>query len=293
MNVKIVSAEMKEATHMKKLFSLVEMLVVVSILAVLMTLISPSLSNIVSESSVLSCMNQMKTLGELSSFYINDHDDTYPYPGYENKSGVDPRSISDDTFGITWDDLLSQYDGRDLTLSEMESVTGFNRIVTRGNILESEDYDIPKLYQCPEDDFSRRLWSGHGEPRSYAMNTYYKGDDRNVTTSRSGWGYIQWSKGLGSGKFGQKSSTIEDFAGTIFLAERPSQLNILGKSTDLDLVRPSETHNRNDEYLHPDFALNFLFADMHVANLLLIETHEADKQGSYSEAGKMWTRAID
>ena len=47
------------------------------------------------------CQNNFKQLGTLSSLHMDDYDGQYPTYGQQ---------------GVSWDDQLSQYDGRNLSL---------------------------------------------------------------------------------------------------------------------------------------------------------------------------------
>jgi prepilin-type N-terminal cleavage/methylation domain-containing protein len=62
----------------KSLFSLVELLVVISILAILMSLLSPALKNAIYKAEMLQCQNNLKGIGLSLTFYADDYDDYYP-----------------------------------------------------------------------------------------------------------------------------------------------------------------------------------------------------------------------
>ena len=91
-------------------FTLVELLVVISIFAILSSLLMGQLKNMVSSSTKIACLNKGRTIMAGGMLYGNDHDDLLPY-------------VNDQLSNVTWDDRLSVYlGGRDLTPAEQEFV---------------------------------------------------------------------------------------------------------------------------------------------------------------------------
>jgi prepilin-type N-terminal cleavage/methylation domain-containing protein len=72
------SGWVRNSTKKAASFSLVELLVVISILAVLMSILSPSLRRMSHTSGDLKCSNNLKNIGVGYSIYADDHNDYYP-----------------------------------------------------------------------------------------------------------------------------------------------------------------------------------------------------------------------
>lgn len=66
----------------KKLFTIIELMVVIAMVAMLISLISPSLKKITSESKTLLCKNKLSTIANINSIYLEDYDQLY-YMVYE------------------------------------------------------------------------------------------------------------------------------------------------------------------------------------------------------------------
>ena len=121
-----------------KKFTLIELLVVVAIIGILASLLLPALGNARKKAQQAVCKNNMKQLAIASYSYLDDNEGHF-------SSGVTNKS------GISWDDLLSLYDGRNLTIAQMQSGTGENGRwgMTIGDMPEGADHG--PMYRCPSD----------------------------------------------------------------------------------------------------------------------------------------------
>jgi prepilin-type N-terminal cleavage/methylation domain-containing protein/prepilin-type processing-associated H-X9-DG protein len=59
-------------------FTLVELLVVIAIIAILMSLMMPSISRAKAKAHQISCLNNMRQLTLAATMYANDHDEEFP-----------------------------------------------------------------------------------------------------------------------------------------------------------------------------------------------------------------------
>lgn len=69
-------------------FTLVELLVVISIIAILAALLLPSLNKARDKSRTITCTGNIKQIGSYLSLYVLDNSDFYPHPLLKNNAGT-------------------------------------------------------------------------------------------------------------------------------------------------------------------------------------------------------------
>lgn len=144
-------------------FSLVELLVAISILASLATLLQPALANSLQHTRRIQCSQNMQVLSAATYLYTEDNDSSFP-------SFIDPLQSFSNVGTSTWQEQLSGYDGRDAF--DGRDVGGVE-ISPFGDRYDS------KIYKCPADDriedASSSAWQERMYKCSYAINGLYVG----------------------------------------------------------------------------------------------------------------------
>jgi len=144
----------------KKFFSLMELLIVVAVIVILAGLLLPALNAARDKAYGVSCVNNLKTIGNAGVMYQNDYQDYFP-PSYGG-------SFSGDCFR-TYEFYLFPY----MTSAKLEdSVPGYHDLLRK---------DQTK-FRCPSDRIVREVTNR--AVRSYAEN-YYLGDCGTSTIPRT------------------------------------------------------------------------------------------------------------
>lgn len=196
---------------------------VVAIIGILASMLLPSLGKAKRIAKQTICINNLKQIGLWINMYGDDND------------GAFPRAWKDE---LSWDDLLSDYDGRKLTQAQLDGYTP---------PVKSQDI----TYKCALD--FRKL--ANESTRTYAVNAEVIGD-------------YPW------GRAGVNNDTLNSTSSSILMSERiPSSSDNGSKSTlgddedcraftNVDLGSggfPSwySNHPKSD-------TLPWLFADIHI-----------------------------
>ena len=241
-------------------FTLIELLVVIGIIAVLASMLLPSLTRSRELAKKTYCSNNQKQLGIAMALYRGDFNGFFP-----------PSGDSNATNNVTWDDLLGGYDGRKrLTITQMQS--NFGDGGSGGN----------KVYSCPVDTYSR----GNSKKikRSYSMNGNNQGTPDSLPGEDGG---IAQATVISA-----KDSQIPDPSGVILLGELSDSRNRMGfyKKSIIKVPVASLNSGTANEHLglHGIYTFNYLFADGHVKSYKCQETATGDYTNEKDCKG-MWT----
>lgn len=237
----------------KKSFSLIELLVVIAILAILASMISPSLKRSLENASYISCKSNYKQLFLIIDFYLNDFEH-YPIAMVNNKG--------DDKGGIIWDDIFGMnYDGRGITL---QSSKKYQLPASQAGAKEALE-----VYVCPSDQ--NVLLDSTRARRSYSYNAYqYSGDREGFSNA--------WDSGE---RWTASIFEVPDPTGTMILGERTSYMGGMSGAIIANPNWQSSAPQHWGEY-------NYLFSDGHSEKFDKEETRNPNK--GYWNAGRIWTR---
>ena len=252
----------------KQTFTLIELLVVIAIIAILASMLLPSLNKARDTAKKIACVNNLKQIGTMVVGYINDNS------GYM----VAPKQTASDG-RITYDSLLL------------------------GGTKHADYVDQNgKLFVCPSD--TRKAGSGH-RLRSYSLNrgNASRPGDSDTPGEPSCWGVI-WMGWTGTPPWSVKISKVPDPSGTIGIAERQDvntstglALNRFGIDGSQQIDNPTQfrdagnwSHSLVNPGIHNRVYANYLFMDGHAASLRAIQTCGVDYLGFYSQPRGMWTR---
>lgn len=146
-------------------FTLLELLVVISIIALLVGLLLPALNKARAKAGQASCLNNLRQLQIAWQMYIGDHGGHVPENYADNKSGV-------------WRSSLSSWTGP----SSAPTDAGHSAI-QQGAFCRLGYIKTPGTFRCPGDDSMVRARNGKTpRARSYSMNGNFGGRPRETQT---------------------------------------------------------------------------------------------------------------
>lgn len=213
----------KRATHN---FSLIELLLVASVLALLMTLLSPSLREMLSKTRTLQCANNQRQLGQHLFQYSEDYDDQL-MPVFQSKQ-----------FGYqTWGEHLAVYLGYEKTY-----------------------HPIPQNkmgpFKCPENDLQRY----YNSTRSYSeYDTSYSANSWRIDRIVNTFGH-------GNHPFGSKTFEWDQPSKLGLLLENKYYRIAPWYSDGTGSIPlPLSGSLRYMRYSHSKGTCNVLYGDLHVS----------------------------
>jgi prepilin-type N-terminal cleavage/methylation domain-containing protein/prepilin-type processing-associated H-X9-DG protein len=270
-------------TRSRRGFTLVELLVVIGIIALLISILLPSLNKARRAANTVACASNMRQIGIAFQMYMNANNNCLP-PSSIRLPNNPPISYTG--WAITWDDLLAPYLGKKMTDVEYGA-------------WPRSPYDVPVMH-CPEDNSIRaNIGLGNNAVRkSYGINW---NPDYSTPWPYKVRGIAMPVLQAVAGNFVFptpptfhyiKPSEYKAATQTILLAEMPHDANVIGWG---DGRTGNEADSPAGQLLQVKTALhnktfNYLMCDGHVEPLNPFETFGT---GTWNNPLGMWSRAVD
>lgn len=238
----------------KRRFSLVELLIVMSVMAILLSLLQGSLQETMSKARELQCKNQLKSIGSSTFLYLEDYDGQFMTN--RNKEG-------------TWDYLLAAYDGRGLDAFERDASGELIYEFPEAKELE-QMMAINDSMLCPEDDAP--VAEPYQVRKTYAFSGYkLEGSLKNLGLVPKNTIETDW---------GRESRNIREVllpAEVLMAAENRHEKNIINRQKSgkelINVWRLRNAHQLTfgqdpaEIFIHQPFVMNTVFVDGRVGGL--------------------------
>jgi len=233
-------------------FSLIELLVVISLFAVLASLVTPSLKSMIKQTHLLNCKSIINNISNTIALYNSDENEHYT-PNVKIPLPYTQANAEK----YTWDDFLAVYDGREASKSWLSGWGVFNKNNT-----------IPDWHQynCPSNPLPRIMDAFAGS--ALAIRRDYEVTRGQATVPPSG---IKSLVGIaGDDNWSAQTTDVTSPASTFILTERIGP-RFIGYPFSSGMAKPSEQTSTGDP-LHDRDHFNYLFADGHIDYLNHLDT---------------------
>ena len=290
-------------------FTLVELLVVIGIIALLISILLPSLAKARQQAKTVACLSNMRTLGQAVLMYVNANKGMIPYAGWRPGGPPAPFPYSE----VSWDDLVAPYYSKALD-------DGPNGPFWAPDLAGAQRF-YSRVLRCPEDDIPRPTTAGGVEypARSYMLvrggfvgplsePAGVAGDSFNatppktfkITTSRESTSTVMMAE------IHSRQNYAGGYNGNQMRLYNPSWQYLTNRSTNVSEVAPVERlphgsfkGKTGDPVNQVNGKFNYLFVDGHAATMGSWETYAfrdflpgGPKQlTAYADVKGGWSRA--
>jgi len=238
-------------------FTFIEIMVSVGVLALLIALLIPSLSQAREAARRTVCANRLRQWGMACQFYRDDHDDFLPTEGFLGPSGLNRPG--------TWYNQLPLY----LDAPAYKDIEGAGLNIA----------DIPELnaWICPSKNRTRLYQSRSGKNQyHYGMNQVLDGLGDPPDGSKDAPGFFDIKVSIRATRFAHKPNTVFMFD---ILPNSPA-----GTPRDVATMYQRSYNGLPLPSIHGDYA-NIVFLDGHVGH---VQTNDLVTDRDFREGDIVW-----
>ncbi len=148
---------------MRNIFTLIELLIVIAVLAILIALLLPALGKSREKAKAINCTSHLKQCGVFFENYANDFDDFIPPPNSPKGNGFEMSSGTDWYSGYTYATILF-----------LHSVPSQRALFEDSSVSETRKAAQMKVFNCPSFPYtpSESAYVNPAGRQTYGMNSY-------------------------------------------------------------------------------------------------------------------------
>jgi len=126
-------------------FTLIELLVVIAIIAILAAMLLPALSRARSKAQRAACLSNLKQWGLADNMYLDDNDQTFPYPRFQDYAGT---ADQDNPVWLSIPTYHNQHQGDDVWFNALPSYVA-NKPMYAWAYQPTYFYGSKSIFTCP------------------------------------------------------------------------------------------------------------------------------------------------
>ncbi|RMF82765.1 MAG: DUF1559 domain-containing protein [Planctomycetota bacterium] len=200
----------------RQAFTLIELLVVVAIIALLISILLPSLRSAREQAKTTKCVANLKQVGNIMHMYFQEWRDYFPFEKHEWPAGGGPSSgwvMSAFYYGghpgrpgaYEWDNRRNRYSFREKPFNRYVHNELLDRVETNAEV-GTPEFDERRreltIFQCPSDVGARFNNDSSADPYAFKPAHYYHGASYDINYH---WVWT-WAAGSGARAYSERTT---------------------------------------------------------------------------------------
>ena len=286
--------------HQRLAFTLIELLVVIGIIALLMGILMPALSQVRRSAQLLKCTANLRSLGQLLTLHMGDHQGYLPLAGNiaPTNNGVDDPDTLGDPSRLRY--VYYDNGGGDIRVTALPAAIApyISSTRVRDDSWMNVNADIQAngplqdAFICPSD--AQTINRTYGAPRwinNYGSGTFLNGwSSYGINAEIFAWTDNGWGGTSGHSRARGKLSSVPHPADTMLMCDSNAAIEIwvLGPQLslgDVYLGTGGTVGSRVFDLARHRGRMNIMYADFHVTSSPILSSAATSARGEVGTPG--------